>query len=442
MLPMRQLKRDRMSLVELDELQTYISAKMVEKYESTYTQEERDAFSADKKWEVRVRALLNTFGALKVFVMFQGQAFEIKQEQIDWIEEAFFSASQRQANSTQSLARPLVRGCVELFADTAWSKDFLGQKLWSQSELVRTPALAHRILGPFFAEAQGDVQRYQSRRAKILTFYSYKGGMGRTTALAFVAKQLADEGKRVFVLDCDLEAPGIHTLLCDSSPDQGLVDFLFHARYKGNLKLKDGPNFVMSASSEVTDGTLFVMPAGNVEDPAYLEKLSYIDIEGIETASPSLFDQLFKQIEKDYGPDYILVDSRTGLTSISGAMLFRYAQHVTAFIYASEQQKYGIRQLADTICSAKDHVSFTWVYTMMSNNEEKRNKHLDDLTQWLTQWIYPEQGTSDEMQALQQRLKDLGIQRDDGLEDANLETLQSKALSELYKPLIEQIKAL
>src|ERR1700685_186515 len=41
------------------------------------------------------------------------------------------------------------------------------------------------------------------------TFYSYKGGVGRTMALANVAALLAKWGRSVLVLDWDLEAPGI-----------------------------------------------------------------------------------------------------------------------------------------------------------------------------------------------------------------------------------------
>ena len=45
---------------------------------------------------------------------------------------------------------------------------------------------------------------------KIITFYSYKGGTGRTMLLANVAWILATNGKRVLVVDWDLEAPGAH----------------------------------------------------------------------------------------------------------------------------------------------------------------------------------------------------------------------------------------
>jgi hypothetical protein len=46
--------------------------------------------------------------------------------------------------------------------------------------------------------------------SKIITFYSYKGGTGRSMALANVAWILATNGRRVLVVDWDLEAPGLH----------------------------------------------------------------------------------------------------------------------------------------------------------------------------------------------------------------------------------------
>ncbi len=45
---------------------------------------------------------------------------------------------------------------------------------------------------------------------KIVTFYSYKGGTGRTMALANTAWILASNGKKVLVVDWDLDSPGLH----------------------------------------------------------------------------------------------------------------------------------------------------------------------------------------------------------------------------------------
>jgi CobQ/CobB/MinD/ParA nucleotide binding domain len=50
----------------------------------------------------------------------------------------------------------------------------------------------------------------EPRNGRVVTFYSYKGGTGRTMALANVAWILAANGCRVLVADWDLESPGLH----------------------------------------------------------------------------------------------------------------------------------------------------------------------------------------------------------------------------------------
>src|SRR5713226_7815368 len=64
------------------------------------------------------------------------------------------------------------------------------------------------------------------RPGQIITFYSYKGGTGRTMALANVAYMLAkDSGnKGVLMVDWDLEAPGLHRYFGD----------LLHTRFPGD----------------------------------------------------------------------------------------------------------------------------------------------------------------------------------------------------------------
>src|SRR5687768_15714452 len=69
---------------------------------------------------------------------------------------------------------------------------------------------------------------------EIVTFYSYKGGTGRSMMLANVAWILASNGLRVLVIDWDLEAPGLHRyfrpFLLDnrlvSSSSRGVIDFV------------------------------------------------------------------------------------------------------------------------------------------------------------------------------------------------------------------------
>src|SRR5262250_840359 len=69
-------------------------------------------------------------------------------------------------------------------------------------------------------------------QGRVITFYSYKGGAGRSMALANVAWILASNGKRVLALDWDLEAPGLHRYFHpfladrDLTASEGLIDFV------------------------------------------------------------------------------------------------------------------------------------------------------------------------------------------------------------------------
>ena len=72
----------------------------------------------------------------------------------------------------------------------------------------------------------------EQRDGTIVTFYSYKGGTGRTMALANVAWILASAGKKVLVVDWDLEAPGLHRYFApflldkELTSSEGMIDFV------------------------------------------------------------------------------------------------------------------------------------------------------------------------------------------------------------------------
>src|ERR1051326_1575330 len=68
---------------------------------------------------------------------------------------------------------------------------------------------------------------------RIITFYSYKGGTGRSMGLANTAWILASNGLRVLIMDWDLEAPGLHRFFHPFLPDKdlrssaGLIDMIW-----------------------------------------------------------------------------------------------------------------------------------------------------------------------------------------------------------------------
>lgn len=93
--------------------------------------------------------------------------------------------------------------------------------------------------------------------AKVITFYSFKGGMGRTTALAGVALCLVKQGKNVLMVDTDIEAPGLATLFFDEEAvTRGVLDYLIEREVEPGIKLTD---FVL----DVVEPALLDEDAGN-----------------------------------------------------------------------------------------------------------------------------------------------------------------------------------
>jgi hypothetical protein len=77
---------------------------------------------------------------------------------------------------------------------------------------------------------------------QITTFYSYKGGVGRSMALANVATILTLRQETVLVVDFDLDAPGLHRYFLPTAPsatessaqvrnaDTGVIDLFYELR--------------------------------------------------------------------------------------------------------------------------------------------------------------------------------------------------------------------
>ena len=89
----------------------------------------------------------------------------------------------------------------------------------------------------------------QGREGQIVTFYSFKGGTGRTMALANVAWLLASSGRRVLAVDWDLESPGLPRyfnpfLSADAVRDApGVIDLIREFDTEAARRRKRGAKF-------------------------------------------------------------------------------------------------------------------------------------------------------------------------------------------------------
>ncbi len=189
----------------------------------------------------------------------------------------------------------------------------------------------------------------RGKQPLIVTFYSFKGGVGRTTLAAAVALHLARMKKHVFTVDLDLEAPGLGTLL-GYAPGPGVLDVI--ANFVATRKLSiDG--FVRGARA-LADEASFVsgLNAGELNRD-YFEKLARLDfIGGVDGRSPvgTALSQMLKVIKStEPNPDVIILDARAGLHDLAGLSLFGLAHLDVVVARDSEQSLEGLKLVIELL---------------------------------------------------------------------------------------------
>jgi MinD-like ATPase involved in chromosome partitioning or flagellar assembly len=184
----------------------------------------------------------------------------------------------------------------------------------------------------------------------IITFYSFKGGVGRTMALVNVAVQLALAGKKVLVVDFDLEAPGVPTfsLTAPKEAVSGLVEYISDYRRSGVAP--DATQYVYSAARFPTGGELWVMPAGR-HDGSYSQRLNSIDWHALYEREEGylFFEDLKRQWDQSLAPDYVLIDSRTGHSDVEGICTRQLPDSVCMLFFPNEQNLQGIKKVVENI---------------------------------------------------------------------------------------------
>lgn len=188
----------------------------------------------------------------------------------------------------------------------------------------------------------------------IVTFYSFKGGTGRSMALMNVAAELLSRGKRVLLVDFDLEAPGLDTfpMQIGRPINGGLVEMISDYLSSDEDFVPRIEEYVYDAKLEgVNAGVLWIMPAGR-QDSSYDSRFRSIDWQFLydEKDGFLLFEDLKLQWASSFSPDYILIDSRTGHTDIGGICTRQLPNAVVAVFVPNEQ---NIRGLAPVVSDVR-----------------------------------------------------------------------------------------
>ncbi len=185
----------------------------------------------------------------------------------------------------------------------------------------------------------------------VTTFYSFKGGVGRTMALVNVAVELAQRGKRVVAVDFDLEAPGLDTFdlgrPAETSP--GIVDFV--ETYLATDRAPEAEDFLFKSPSLGNEGgCLWVMPSGS-HDERYANRLAALDWHDLYDRFDGylLFEDLKAQWRSSFKADYVLIDSRTGHTDVGGICTRQLPDAVVLLFFPNQQNLRGLKKIVHDI---------------------------------------------------------------------------------------------
>jgi len=172
-----------------------------------------------------------------------------------------------------------------------------------------------------------------------LVFFGLKGGVGRSTALAILAYQMAKAGKQVLLIDLDLESPGLSGLLLppDRLADFGVVDWLLE---EGVGQGSDVIGRMVSSSplsANLRREIRIAAAIGNA-DAYYLDKLSRVYADVTEGHQPKRFSErvhrMVNTLVNTEKPDVVLIDSRAGLHDLAALSIVGLAS--TAFLFATD----------------------------------------------------------------------------------------------------------
>lgn len=234
---------------------------------------------------------------------------------------------------------------------------------------------------------------------RIVTFYSYKGGTGRSMALANFAWIVAVSGKRVLTIDWDLEAPGLHRyfrpFLVD--PDlfetDGLIDafWSFAASASSNSLLGEGlstPEDQGEVAEGLEDATRrldWTFPTGGYIDfigagrqgATYSERVNSFDWKRFyELGGARMLTTAKAHLRARY--DWVLIDSRTGVSDTSGICTMQMPDMVVPCFTLNRQSIEGVAAILRSIRAYHSasvdgsKIKFFPVATRIENAEQNR----------------------------------------------------------------------
>jgi MinD-like ATPase involved in chromosome partitioning or flagellar assembly len=146
--------------------------------------------------------------------------------------------------------------------------------------------------------------------SKIISVHSFRGGTGKSNTTANIATLLAAEGKRVGVIDTDIQSPGIHVLfgLEEQDMHHSLNDYLW-----GKCDIKETAHDVTKNLGKGIKGQVLVIPKGQVyliPSSIKVGEIARVLREGYDVG---LLNDGFHRLVEDLKLDVLMIDTHPGL---------------------------------------------------------------------------------------------------------------------------------
>jgi len=163
--------------------------------------------------------------------------------------------------------------------------------------------------------------------ARIVSVHSFRGGTGKSNTTANLAAVLAAQGRRVGVVDTDIQSPGIHVILgLDvGAADHALNDYLF-----GRCAIADCAYDVTARVDPTLPGKIFLIPSST--NPG---EISRVLKDGYNTNQLALG---FRSIIETLDLDLLLIDTHPGLNEET--LLSIVVSHAVVIVFRPDQQDY------------------------------------------------------------------------------------------------------
>lgn len=142
--------------------------------------------------------------------------------------------------------------------------------------------------------------------AQIISVHSFRGGTGKSNTIANVAATMAIQGKRVAIVDTDIQSPGVHVIfgLGEDKIESSLNDYLW-----GRCEIKDTAHDVthtlITNNTDKINGSLYLIPSSiKAGDIARIIREGY-DVVRLNDG--------FQELISSLNLDYLFIDTHPGL---------------------------------------------------------------------------------------------------------------------------------